>query len=363
MRALVRAAMEEGAVGLSSALIYAPASYAGTDELVALAEVAAEHGGMYISHIRNEESGIFEALDEFFTIARRAGIRAEIYHLKLAGEENWNKLPAVVEAIEVARREGLPITADMYTYTASSNSLDSVLPGWAHEGGFQSLLERLRDPSLRDRIRGEIAMSVPPERVLLVDFRNDALKSLVGKTLAEVAQSCGTSPEDTVMDLVVEDGQRVGVAYFSMSEDNVRVQIALPWMSFGSDGQSMAAEGVFLRSGTHPRAYGTFARLLGRYVRDEQIIPLEDAVRRLTSFPAANLRLDRRGVLKPAYFADVVVFDPATITDHATFEDPHRYATGVAHVWVNGTQVLRDGEHTGATPGRVVRGPGWTGRG
>ncbi len=363
MRALVRAAMEEGAVGLSSALIYAPASYAGTDELVALAEVAAEHGGMYISHIRNEESGIFEALDEFFTIARRAGIRAEIYHLKLAGEENWNKLPAVVEAIEAARREGLPITADMYTYTASSNSLDSVLPGWAHEGGFQSLLERLRDPTLRDRIRGEIAMSVPPERVLLVDFRNDALKPLVGKTLAEVAQSRGTSAEDTVMDLVAEDGQRVGVAYFSMSEDNVRVQIALPWMSFGSDGQSMAAEGVFLRSGTHPRAYGTFARLLGRYVRDEQIIPLEDAVRRLTSFPAANLRLDRRGVLKPAYFADVVVFDPATITDHATFEDPHRYATGVAHVWVNGTQVLRDGEHTGATPGRVVRGPGWTGRG
>ena len=361
MRALVREAMEQGAVGLSSALIYAPACYAATDELIALAEVAAEYGGMYISHIRSEEARIFEALDEFFTIAGRTGIRSEIYHLKVADRANWDKLDAVIARVEQAQRDGLRITADMYTYPASSTGLDSALPAWAHEGGHRAMVERLRDPLPRARIAQEIAMSVPPEAVLLVAFKNHALRPLIGKTLAEVAGSRGASAAETLMDLIVEDDSRVGACFFSMSEENVRRQIALPWVSFGSDGQSLAAEGHFLRSGTHPRAYGTFARLLGKYVRDERIIPLEEAIRRLTAFPAANLRLERRGSLAAGNFADVVVFDPATIQDHATFEHPHQYATGMCHVFVNGQHVLKDGEHTGATPGRVVRGPGWRG--
>ncbi len=359
MRDVIRGAMKEGAVGVSSALIYAPASYSKTDELIALAEVAAEYDGMYISHIRNEGSRIFEALDELFAIARQTGIRAEIYHLKLAGESNWNKLAAVIEKIEAARAEGLLITADMYTYTASSTGLDSTLPGWAHEGGRKALIARLKDPASRERIKNEIARSVPPEKTLLVAFKSDALKPLTGKTLAEVAAMRDKSAEETTLDLIVEDESRIGAVFFSISEENVRKQIALPWVSFGSDGQSFATEGNFLKSSTHPRAYGNFARLLGRYVRDEKIIPIEEAIRRLTALPASNLKLARRGWLKPGYLADVVVFDPAKVQDRATFEQPHQYATGMLHVFVNGVQVLKDGEHTGAQPGRVVRGPGW----
>jgi len=370
MRGLVGQAMQEGALGLASALIYAPACYAQTDELIALARVAAEYGGLYISHIRNEGNAILESLDELLTIARQAEIAAEIYHLKLSGRSNWDKLDNVIEKIEAARAQGLRITADMYNYAASSTGLDAAMPGWVQEGGLLAWIERLKDPAIRERVKQE--MSTPgdgwentyhaagaPENVLLVGFKNDALKPLTGKTLAQVAAMRGQSPEDTVMDLVIQDNSRVDVVYFTMSEDNVRRQIALPWMSFGSDGGSMATEGVFLKSSTHPRAYGNFARLLGKYVREEKIIPLQEAIRRLTSLPARNLKLDRRGSLAPGYFADVVVFDPARIKDHATFDQPHQYSTGVARVFVNGVQVLKDGEHTGAKPGRVVRGPGW----
>jgi len=370
MSGLVRQAMQEGALGLASALIYAPACYAQTDELIALARVAAEYGGLYISHIRNEGNAILESLDELLTIAHQAGIAAEIYHLKLSGRSNWDKLDSVIEKIEAARAQGLRITADMYNYAASSTGLDAAMPGWVQEGGLPAWIERLKDPAIRERVKQE--MSTPgdgwentyhaagaPDNVLLVGFKNDALKPLTGKTLAQVAAMRGQSPEDTMMDLVIQDNSRVDVVYFTMLEDSVRRQIALPWMSFGSDGGSMATEGVFLKSSTHPRAYGNFARLLGKYVREEKIIPLQEAIRRLTSLPARNLKLDRRGSLAPGYFADVVVFDPERIQDHATFDQPHQYSTGVAHVFVNGVQVLKDGEHTGAKPGRVVRGPGW----
>jgi N-acyl-D-amino-acid deacylase len=372
MRGLVRQAMEEGAVGLSSALIYAPACYAGAEELVSLAEVAAEYDGLYISHIRNEGNGLLEAIDELVSVARRTGIAAEIYHLKVSGRSNWDRLDEAVAKIEAARAEGLRITADMYTYPASSTGLSAALPPWAHEGGHRALVERLKDPALRERVQREMVSSGEEwdstfraagsaEKVLLVGFKTDALKPLTGKTLAEVASMRGKTPEETAMDLIVEDDSDVGAIYFTMSEENVRRQIALPWVSFGSDGASQAAEGVFLKSSTHPRAYGTFARLLGKYVREEKVIPLEEAVRRLTSLPAENLKLRRRGALTAGHRADIVVFDPETIRDHATFENPHQYATGVSHVLVNGVQVLEDGEHTGARPGRVVRGPGWAG--
>lgn len=370
MQGLVRQAMEEGALGLASALIYAPACYAKTAELVALARVVAEYGGLYISHIRNEGNAILEALDELITVAKDAGIAAEIYHLKLSGRSNWTKLDHVIEKIEAARARGLRITADMYNYAASSTGLDAAMPGWVQEGGLRAWIERLKDPATRERVKRE--MSLPgdgwentyhaagsPDNILLVGFKNDLLKPLTGKTLGQVAAMRGKSPEETVMDLVVEDNSRVDAVYFTMSEDNVRRQIALPWVSFGSDGASMASEGVFLKSSTHPRAYGNFARLLGKYVREEKVIPLHKAIQRLTSLPAENLKLDRRGSLAPGCFADVVVFDPAKIKDNATFDHPHQYATGVIHVLVNGTPVLRDGEHTGAMPGRVVRGPGW----
>ena len=365
MRALVRQAMEEGALGVGSSLIYSPAYYAKTDELVELCKVAAEYDGAYISHIRSEGEHFLEAVDELITIARRAGIRAEIYHLKASLESNWPKMDQVIEKVEAARKEGLPITADMYLYTATSTGLDALMPPWVQEGGHDAWVERLKDPAIRARLKNDNEFGFDersPRDVLLVSFKNDALKRLTGKTLAEVAASRGTSPEDTVMDLVIEDDSRVGVVYTSvMSEENIRKQIRLPWVSFGSDGGSMAPEGVFLKSGTHPRAYGNFARLLGKYVREEKVIPLEEAIRRLTSLPATNLKIKQRGRLAPGYFADVVVFDPATIQDHATFEKPHQYATGVRHVFVNGTQVLKDGEHTGATTGRFVRGPGYTG--
>jgi N-acyl-D-amino-acid deacylase len=372
MRALVRQAMEEGAVGLSSALIYTPAYYADTDELMALARVAGEYGGMYISHMRGEADNLLEALDELITIAREADVRAEIYHLKASGRRNWGKLDELIRRVEAARAEGLRITADMYTYHASSTGLNATMPPWVQEGGHEAWVERLQDPDIRARVKQEMTTPNPdwdntylnagsPDNVLLVSFRTDSLRYLTGKTLAEVAAMRGTSPEETAMDLVIQDDSRVGCVFFTMSEDNVRKKISLPWVSFGSDGAAPAPEGVFLNSQPHPRAYGNFARLLGKYVREEGIIPLEQAIRRLTSQPASNLGIDRRGALEVGYYADVVVFDPAEIRDNATFEDPHQLATGVIHLFVNGEQVLEDGEHTGALPGRVVRGPGYRG--
>ena len=370
MRSLVRDAMEEGALGVGSSLIYAPAFYAGTEELTALSEVAAEYGGTYISHIRNESNQLLEAVDELITIAREAGIRGEIFHLKAAGAANFEKLAAVIKAVESARTEGLDISANMYTYTAGATGLDAAMPPWVQEGGHQAWVQRLKDPAIRRRVVRE--MSTPtdewenlylaagsPENVLLVGFKNDSLKPLTGKSLAQVAEERGKSPEETAIDLIIEDDSEVVTVYFFMSEENVQKKIALPWMTLGSDASSQAPEGVFLESNPHPRAYGNFARLLGKYVRDEGVIPLEEAVHRLTSLPASRLKLERRGSLEPGFFADVVIFDPETIQDHATIEDPHQYATGVVHVFVNGQQVLREGEHTGATPGRVVRGPGW----
>ena len=369
MRALVRQAMDEGALGVGSSLIYAPGSYAETDELVALTSEAARCGGMYISHMRSEGDRLEEAVDELIAIARRSGAPAEIYHLKMAGRANWDKFAPVVAKIEAARAAGTRITADMYTYTAGATGLDAAMPTWVQAGGLEAWIERLKDPAIRARVAAEMKkpgsdwenlyIGAGADKMILTGFKNDALKPLTGKTLAEVAAMRGKSPEETAMDLVVEDGSRVGTVYFLMSEDNVRRQIQLPWMSFGSDAASQAAEGVFLKSGAHPRTYGNFARLLGRYVRDEKLIPLEEAVRRLTSLPAGNLNLLDRGALRPGYFGDVVIFDPATVGDRATFEKPHQYATGVRDVFVNGTAVLRGGDPTGATPGKAVRGSGW----
>lgn len=369
MQQLVRQAMAEGALGVGSSLIYAPANFASTDELVALASAAGEYGGMYISHIRDEGRGLLTAARELITIASSAGVPAEIYHLKASGRPNWGKLDSLIALIDSARAAGLRITADMYTYPASSTGLDATMPTWVQEGGHDAWVARLKDPAIRARLLKEMQGGTGydnaflnaggAEGILLVSFKNPALKPLTGKTLAEVAQERGTSPEETAMDLVIEDDSRVGCVFFTMSEDNVRREVQLPYMSFGSDGGSMSTEGVFLLSGTHPRAYGNFARLLGKYVREEGVLTLQEAIRKLTSQPAENLHLARRGRLAPGYHADIVVFDPATITDRATFQQPHQYATGVRDVWVNGTQVVRGGEHTGATPGRVVRGPGY----
>jgi N-acyl-D-amino-acid deacylase len=358
MRGLVRQAMEEGALGVGSSLIYAPAFYADTDELVALVGEAARFGGLYISHIRSEGDELLEALDELIDIARRTGAKAEIYHFKASRPENWSKLEPAIAKIEGARAEGLSIAANMYPYPASATGLDAAMPAWVQEGGHEAWMERLRDPAARARVKAEMKL-LPPDRMLFIDFRNPALKHYAGKTLAEVAADRGTSPEDTVIDLVLADDSRVGTIYFSMSEENVQRKVALPWMSFGSDAGAPSTEGVFLESSTHPRAYGTFARVLGRYVRDEKLVPLGEAVRRLTSWPAERLGLQERGALAPGYFADIVVFDPALVADRATFEQPHQYSVGVQHVFVNGEQVLADGEPTGATPGRVVRGPGY----
>jgi len=370
MRKLVANAMEEGAVGVSSALIYAPGVYAETDELIALAEAAGKYGGMYISHLRSEGNNLLEALDELITVSEKANVAAEVYHMKAAGQANWHKLDAMIKRIENARNEGLKITANMYTYTAGATGLDAAMPPWVQDGGHRAWVARLKDPAIRRRVVHE--MSTPsdewenlyllagsPENVLLVGFKNEKLRHLTGKTLADVAEIRKKSPEETAIDLVVEDDSRVSTIYFLMSEENVKKQIKLPWVSFCSDAGSLAPEGVFLKSSTHPRAYGNFARLLGKYVRDVKVITLAEAVRRLTSLPAENLKLDRRGRLKKGYYADVVVFNPNTISDHATYEKPHQYSTGVVHVFVNGKQVLKDGEHTGAMPGRFVRGPGW----
>jgi N-acyl-D-amino-acid deacylase len=368
MKGLVRQAMGEGALGLGSSLIYAPAFYAKTPELIELARVASEYGGIYISHMRSEGNRLLEAVDELVTIAREAKIPAEIYHLKAAGESNWSKLDAVIQKVEKARTEGLNITADMYNYTAGSTGLDAAMPPWVQEGGYERWAQRLTDPAIRRRVHIEMTtptdkwenlrLAAGSEGTLLVGFKNEALKPLTGKTLAEVAKLRNKSPEETAMDLVVEDGSRVQVVYFLMSEENVRKQIALPWMSFGSDAGSMAPQGVFLKSNTHPRAYGNFARLLGKYVRDQKVLPLEEAIRKLGALPAKNLNLENRGSLVQGNFADVVVFDPAKIQDYATYEKPHQFATGMIHVFVNGVAVLKDGQHTGATPGRVVRGRG-----
>ncbi|WP_419816580.1 N-acyl-D-amino-acid deacylase family protein [Glacieibacterium sp.] len=369
MRRLVRQAMNEGAVGLGSSLIYAPASYAKTPELIALATESAKCGGMYISHMRSEGDRLVEAVDELIEIARRSGGPAEIYHLKQAGQSNWGKLDTVIARVEAARASGVRITADMYNYTAGATGLDAAMPTWVQAGGYDKWAERLRDPAIRARVLAEMKQpgkdwenlmlaTGSPDRVLLLGFKNPKLKPLTGKTLSEVAKLRGKTPEETAIDLVIEDGSRVGTAYFLMDEANVVRQIGLPWVAFGSDAEGSAPEGVFLQSSTHPRAYGNVAKLLGHYVRDQKATTLQDAVRRLTSFPAANLGIKDRGRLAAGAFADVVIFDPATIADHSTYDKPMQLATGVSQVFVNGVQVLKDGQPTGAPAGRFVKGPG-----
>jgi N-acyl-D-amino-acid deacylase len=371
MRELVRQAMEEGALGIGSALMYPPAFFAKTEELIELCKVAAKYQGKYISHMRNEGNQLLEALDELLRISREAGIPAEVYHIKAAGQKNWGKEDELLTRIEQAQKQGFKITADMYTYPASGTGLDACLPPWTEEGGYPALFKRLRDPATREKIAAQVRADSPdwdnaylsagsPERILLVGFKSEKLKPLTGKTLGEVAKMRGKDPVETIMDLIAEDESRIGAIYFEMSEDNLRKEIAKPWISFCSDEASQAPEGVFLKSNPHPRAYGSFARVLGKYVRDEKLISLSEGVRRLSGLPATNLGLDHRGFIKEGMFADVVVFDPATIQDHATFEKPHQYATGVKHVFVNGVQVLKDGEHTGAKPGRALWGPGKT---
>ncbi|RLD30343.1 MAG: D-aminoacylase [Bacteroidetes bacterium] len=370
MRFMVREAMEEGALGVGSSLIYAPAFYSTTQELIELCKVAAEYDGMYISHIRSEGNRLLESLDEFITIAKEANLNAEVYHLKMSGKENWNKFNAVVKKIDSARAAGIEITTNMYTYIAGSTGLDASMPPWVQEGGYDKWAERLQNPEIRKKVLKEMTAPTDEwenlmyaagsaEKLLLVGFKNDSLKYLTGKTLAEVAKMRNLSPEETAMDLVIQDGSRVGTVYFLMSEENVKKQIALPYMSFGSDAGSQAPEGEFLKSSTHPRAYGNFSRLLGKYVRDEKVISLEEAIYKLTTLPATNLKIKKRASLKIGYFADLAIFNPEEIQDHATFDNPQQFATGMVHVFVNGTQVLKDGEHTGELPGQVVKGPGW----
>ncbi len=370
MKSMVRTAMEEGAMGIGSSLIYAPAFYANTDELIELCKVASEYDGMYISHMRSEGNRFLESLDELIEIADKANIRAEVYHLKQAGKDNWNKLEPAIAKIDSARSAGLHITTDMYNYTAASTGLDAAMPPWVQEGGFEKWRERLQDPAIRKKVAIEMATPTSAwenlmlatasyDDILFVGFKNDSLKYLTGKSLAEVAKMRNTSPQETAMDLVVQDGSRIGTVYFLMSEDNVKKQIALPYMSFGSDSKSMSPEGVFLEMSTHPRAYGNVARLLGKYVRDEKVITLEEAIHKLTGLPASNLKIKKRGLLKEGYYGDLALFNAAAIQDHATFDKPQQYATGMEHVFVNGTQVLKNGEPTGALPGRVVRGPGY----
>ncbi len=372
MRRLVRQAMEEGALGLSTALIYSPGSYAKTPEIEALATESGSCGGIYISHMRSEGDRLMEGLEELIDISRVSGAPAEIYHLKASGKPNWGKLDAVIARVEKARAEGTRITADMYTYTAGATGLDAAMPPWVQDGGLEAWIQHLKDPATRARVIADmkdpapawenLALRAGPEGTLLLAFKNPALKPLTGRTLASVAAERHASPQDTAIDLVIEDGTRVGVAYFLMSEENVRRETALPWVSFGSDEAAPAPEGVFLESNNHPRAYGNFARLLGRYVREEHALTLSAAIHQLSALPASNLSLAERGLLKAGYIADVVVFDPATITDHSTYERPHQLATGVSEVLVNGRLALKDGKPTGAATGRVVRGRAWKGR-
>ncbi|HSE32366.1 MAG TPA: D-aminoacylase [Pyrinomonadaceae bacterium] len=369
MRELVRREMEAGALGITTALIYPPAFFAKTEELIELCKVAAKYKGKYTAHMRSEADQLLEAVQETIRISREAGLPVEIYHLKAAGEANWRKMDQVIKIIEDARKKGVKITADMYTYPAGGTGLNATLPPWVYDGGPEAAYKRLQDPATRQKIAEAVrtptsewenlyALAGSPDRIVLASFRNDKLKPLTGKTLGEVAKMRGKDPVETIMDLLLEDRSRIGTIYFLMSEDNIKKQIRLPWVSFGSDAASISAEGVFLRSAAHPRAYGNFARLLGKYVRDEKVISLTEAVRRLTSLPASNLGLKDRGLLKSGMFADVVVFDPKTIGDRATFENPHQYSVGVRDVFVNGTQVLKDGEHTGAKPGKALWGPG-----
>jgi len=369
MRELVRKEMEAGALGIGTALIYPPAFYSKTDELIELCKVAAKYKGKYISHMRSEGNQLLEAFDELLRISREAGIPAEVYHIKAAGEKNWGKIDNLLSRIEAAQKEGLNVRANMYTYTAAGTGLDACLPPWTEEGGYPALFKRLRDPATREKIAAEVKIDSDkwenlyigagsPDNILLVAFKSEKLKPLTGKTLATVAKMRGKDPITTIMDLIAEDESRIGTIYLVMSEENVKKEIAKPWISFCSDEASQAPEGVFLKSNPHPRAYGSFVRVLGKYVRDEKVITLPEAIRRLSAFPATNLGLDHRGMLKEGMFADVVAFDPATIADHATFEKPHQYATGVKHVFVNGVQVIKDGEHTGAKPGRALWGPG-----
>jgi N-acyl-D-amino-acid deacylase len=369
MRELARREMEAGALGITTALIYPPAFFAKTDELIELCKVAAKYKGKYTAHIRSEANQLVEAVQETIRIGREAGLPVEIYHLKASGQSNWPKMDQVIAIIEGARRQGLKITADMYMYPAGGTGLDASMPPWVFDGGPEAAYRRMQDPDTRKKIADAIRtptnewenlyyLAGSPDRLLLAGFKSEALKPLTGKTLGEVAKMRGKDPVETIMDLVFEDRSRVGTIYFLMNEENIKRQIGRPWVSFGSDAASMAPEGAFLKSSTHPRAYGNFARLLGKYVREEKVITLQEAVRRLTGLPATNLGLDRRGFLKPGMFADVVVFDPATIADRATFENPHQYSVGVKHVFVNGAQVLKDGEHTGAKPGKALWGPG-----
>ena len=370
MKDLVHQGMKEGAMGIGSSLIYAPAFYSSTEELIEICKVAADYGGMYISHMRSEGNKLLESVDELLTIANEAGIPAEIYHLKQSGKKNWGKLDRVIQKIDSARAKGLKITTDMYTYTAGATGLDASMPPWVQEGGLEQWIQRLKDPQIRKRVIKEMQTNTDewenlmraaesPDKLILVGFKNDSLKYLTGKTLTEVAKIKGKSPEETAIDLVIQDRSRVGTVYFLMDEENVKRQIQLPYMSFGSDAGSLAPEGVFLKNSTHPRAFGNFARLLGKYVRDEQLIPMEEAIYKLSGLPATNLKIKERGFLKENYFADVVVFDPKSIRDFATFENPMQYATGVEQVWVNGTHVLENGTHTGAFGGRFVKGPGY----
>lgn len=374
MQDLVRAAMREGAMGVGSSLIYAPANFASTEELTSLVAAAAEFGGMYISHIRSESGKFLEAVDEIIGISKATGAPVEIYHFKASGKPNWPKFDQAIAKIEAARAEGVAITTDMYVYAASSTGLEAAMPLWVQEGGHDAWVARLKDPAIRARVADEmrnpgedfenrIEHAGGPDGVLLVGFKNPALRKYQGKTLGDVSRERGTPPEETAIDLVVEDDSRVQVIYFVMSEDNVRKGTTLPYMSFGSDGGSMAPEGLFLNQSTHPRAYGNFARVFAKYVREEKSLTLEEAIRKMTSLPASNLKLRDRGRLEQGYYADVVVFDPATIQDHATFKEPHQLSTGVKHVFVNGVLTVADEEHTGAKAGRVVRGPGWTGWG
>jgi N-acyl-D-amino-acid deacylase len=360
MRALVRQAMDEGAMGLGSSLIYVPAVYAETDELAALAGEAGRCGGMYVSHMRSEGSGLLQAIDELIDIGRRSGARAEIYHLKAAGRSNWPLMDSALARIEAARAAGVPVSANMYLYSASGTGLDSTLPLWVREGGPRALHARLKDPALRARVVADMQSgSRDWSTVQPVGFANPALRIYAGKRIPEIAALRGKSPAETAVDLVAEDGSQVGTIFHSISEDNLRKVLARPWVSFGSDAAALATEPPFTDKEVHPRAYGNFARLLGRYVRDEKALGLAEAVRRLTSLPADNLRIADRGRLKRGFHADLALFDPAKIADRATYERPHQYAVGMRHVFVNGVAVLKDGEHTGAKPGRFVRGPGW----
>ena len=365
MKGLVRVAMEEGAMGVGSSLIYAPADYASTDELIELSKVAAQYGGMYITHMRSESDNILSAINETFRIAKEANIHAEIYHLKINHERNWNKIDTVIAKLDSARQAGLKITANMYTYIASATGLTARLPTWVQEGGAAAMRKRLRTPSIRKKVLNEMRLGIPtknsdPKDVMMLGFRLDSLNKLyLGKRLDEVARIHGKDADETAIDLIVKDRSTIAAIFFLISEDNVKRMLKLPYVSFGSDAASMSEAEIFKDWGTHPRAYGTFARFLGKYVREEKIVPLEEAIRRLTSLPASNLKINKRGKLQVGNFADVVVFNPDSIRDNATFDHPKEYAEGVNHVFVNGVQVLQDGQHTGAKPGRVVRGPGW----